>query len=226
MPIADLHREIIRLALAAVGRKGLKGVALGGGNALIARADSPRATRDVDFCCNNPDTVGPAALEIAEAIKAAGYRVVPRDDDEDRWWEEAEGELVEFVVSAPGDKPAQVEVQIAYFGYEKDSELDGLGPVLALDDLAGLKVTCLGNRHEERDLVDYVLLRQMYTQERLFELGAGRDPGLTAEDYADTADWLDSLDDADLAEYLAPGQDAAQVRAAFADWPRSTRQDL
>lgn len=220
MPIADFHRDIIKLALAAVRRKGISDVALGGGNALIARADSLRPTRDVDFCCRDPASVGPAALEIAEAARAAGYQVVQRDD-EDRWWDEAEGEMVELVVSTPGDKPAEVEVQVAYFLYTEDSDLDDLGPVLSLDDLAGLKTTCLGNRREDRDYVDYMVLRRKYSTERLFELAAERDPGLTAEDYADAARYLDELDDADLAPYLAPGQDAAEVRAAFNDWPRA-----
>jgi hypothetical protein len=77
----------------------------------------------------------------------------------------------------------------------------------------------------ERDYVDYALLRKWYTKERLFELAAERDPGLVPADYADAAVHLDRLDDRDLAPYLAPGQDAAAVRAAFADWSRDTRRD-
>jgi hypothetical protein len=225
LPIADLHRDIIKLALDAVRRKGISGVALGGGNALIARADSLRPTRDVDFCCQDPASVGPAALQMAEAIEAAGYRVAQRDD-EDKWWEDPEGEMVELIVSTPDDQPTEVEVQVAHFLYTEDSDLEDLGPVLSLDDLGGFKTTCLGNRRMVRDYVDYMVLRRRYSTERLFELAAERDPGLTVEDYADAALYLDGeLKDADLAPYLAPGQDAAEVRAAFEDWPRDISRD-
>ena len=78
-----------------------------------------------------------------------------------------------------------------------------------------------GNRRAERDYVDYTLLRRRHPAGRLFGLAAERDPGLTAEDYVDAAGWLDQLADNAFTPHLAPGQDAAEVRAAFADWPRS-----
>ena len=230
MALADLHRIIIATALQAARSAGFRDVALGGGNALIVRAGSLRATHDVDLFCRKPADLPALAAVVIEALEAAGYSVERREDAEG-WWaddeeeqDEDSGQLVELVVST-ADGEAEAEVQIAYFDYTEDGLVPGLGPVLSRDDLAGWKTTTIANRAAVRDYVDYALLRRWYTMERLFELAAERDPGLTPADYADAAVRLDRLDDKDLDPYLAPGQDAADVRAAFAGWPRGTRRD-
>jgi hypothetical protein len=224
LPIADFHRIIISTALEAAQAAGFRDVALGGGNALIVRAGSLRRTQDVDLFCRKAADLPAIATVIVEAVEAAGYRVERRDDRQG-WWEEEEAEIVELIVSAPGGS-LEAEVQIAYFYYAEDDIVPGLGRVLSLDDLGGWKTTTVANRMAERDYVDYALLRERYTKERLFELAAERDPGLGPADYADAAVRLDrQVGDRDLAPYLAPGQDAAAVRAAFADWPRDTRRD-
>ena len=224
MPLADFHRIIISTALEAARAAGFRDVALGGGNALIVRAGSSRRTQDVDLFCRKAADLPAIATVVVEAIEAAGYRVERREDQQG-WWEEEEAEIVELIVSAPGES-SEAEMQIAYFYYADDGIVPGLGPVLSLDDLGGWKTTTVANRMAERDFVDYALLRQQYTKERLFELAAERDPGLEPADYADAAVHLDQrVKDSDLAPYLAPGQDAATVRAAFADWSRDTRRD-
>jgi hypothetical protein len=223
LPLADFHRIIISTGLEAARAAGFRDVALGGGNALIVRAGSLRSTQDVDLFCRKAADLPAIATVIVEAIEAAGYRV-ERREDVPGWWEDEEGETVELIVSAL-DGSMEAEVQIAYFYYAKDEVVPGLGPVLSLDDIGGWKTTTVANRMGERDYVDYALLRTWYTKERLFELAAERDPGLGPADYADAAIHLDRLDDSDLAPYLAPGQDAAAVRAAFADWSRDTWRD-
>jgi hypothetical protein len=241
LPLEDFHRVIISTALRAARAAGFTDVALGGGNALIVRARSTRPTRDVDLFCRKPSELAATAAVIIEALESAGYQVARRES-EANWWdeEEAEGQLVELVVSAPGGREA--EVQIAHFFYAEDAVVPDLGAVLTLPDLGGWKTTTVPNRMEPRDYVDYALLRKVFAEdprlfgpaaerhpglapwacarERLFELAAERDPGLTPEDYADAVANLKRLKDADLAPFLAPGQDAAEVRAAFADWPR------
>ena len=224
MPLADFHRIIISTALEAAQGAGFHDVALGGGNALIVRAGSLRRTQDVDLFCRKAADLPAIATVVIEAIEASGYRVERRDDRQG-WWDEAEAEIVELIVSAPGGS-VETEVQIAYFDDAEGDVVPGLGRVLSLDDLGGWKTTTVANRMAERDYVDYALLRRWYTKERLFELAAERDPGLGPADYADAAVRLDlQIKDRDLAPYLAPGQDAAAVRAAFADWSRDTRRD-
>jgi hypothetical protein len=228
LPVADFHRIIISTALEAARAAGFRDVALGGGNALIVRAGSSRRTQDVDLFCRKAADLPAIATVIVEAIEASGYRV-ERREDEQAWWEDEEAGIVELIVSAPGgslEAEVQAEVQIAYFYYAEDEVVPGLGPVLSLDDLGGWKTTTIASRMAERDFVDYALLRKWYTKERLFELAAERDPGLEPADYADAAVHLDQrVKDSDLDPYLAPGQDAAAVRAAFADWSRDTRRD-
>ena len=223
MPLAHFHRDIISTALQAALAAGFRDVALGGGNALIVRAGSPRRTQDVDLFCRKAADLPAIATVVVEAFEAAGYGVERREDQQE-WWEDEEAQIVELIVSADGGA-LEAEVQIAYFYYAEDGIVPGLGPVLSLDDIGGWKTTTVPNRMATRDYVDYALLRKRYTKERLFELAAERDPGLGPADYADAAVHLDRLKDSDLAPYLAPGQDAAAVRAAFADWSRDTRRD-
>ena len=223
MPLADFHRIIISTALKAARAAGFNGVALGGGNALIVRAGSPRRTQDVDLFCRKPAELPAIAAAVIDALEAVGYRV-RRRKSKLGWWDEEEGQIVELIVSAAGGSKA--EVQIAYFYYAEDEDVPGLGPVLSLDDLGGWKTATVASRMAERDYVDYALLRRRFTKERLFELAAERDPGLGPADYAYAANYLDrQIADGDLTPYLAPGQDAAAVRVAFADWPRDTPQD-
>ena len=220
MPLADFHRIIISTGLRAARAAGFRDVALGGGNALIVRAGSQRVTYDVDFFCRNPSDLPAIAAVVIEAIEAAGYRVERREGPPGFW--ESDEELVELTVS---DGAMEAEVQIAHFFYAEDGDVPGLGPVLSIEDIAGWKTTTVPNRMAERDFVDYALLHKSFTTKRLFELAAERDPGLTSDDYAYAASHLDRVKDRDLDPYLAPGQSAAEVRAAFADWPRTAGED-
>ncbi len=220
MPLADFHRIIISTGLQAARAAGFRDVALGGGNALIVRAGSQRVTYDVDFFCRKPSDLPAITTVVIEAIEAAGYRVERRQGPPSFW--ESDEELVELIVS---DGATEAEVQIAHFFYAEDGDVPGLGPVLSIADIAGWKTTTVPNRMAERDFVDYALLRKSFTTERLFELAAERDPGLTSADYAYAARHLDRVKDSDLGPYLAPGQSAADVRAAFADWPRDAGED-
>jgi hypothetical protein len=220
LPLADFHRIIISTALQAARAAGFRDVALGGGNALIVRAGSQRVTYDVDFFCRKSSDLPAIAVVVIEAIEAAGYRVERREGPPSFW--ESDEELVELIVS---DGATEAEVQIAHFFYAEDGDVPGLGPVLSIEDIAGWKTTTVPNRMAERDFVDYALLRKSFTTKRLFELAAERDPGLTSDDYAYAASHLDRVKDRDLDPYLAPGQSAADVRAAFADWPRNAGED-
>jgi len=227
LPIQGLHRVIIQAALAAVLRKGIDGVALGGGNALIARAGSHRATQDIDVFVKDPANVSAASTEIIEAIERAGYRVEREDDPLGGMWDDEEELHVKLLVTVPGNQAAEVEVEVSHFEYDRDEDLPGLGRVLSLDDIGGFKTKAVAERMAPRDFVDYAVLRdQGYTAERLFELARQRDPGLGPADYADAARHLDRLADSRLAPYLAPhlGRDAAWVRRAFAGWSRDNRR--
>jgi hypothetical protein len=129
-----------------------------------------------------------------------------------------------------------MQLQAAYFELLADPvTIPDIGPVLALDDLAGWKTVALANRMMARDYVDVAALLKKYTVAQLIALARERDPGLTDADFADAGQHLDRMRDTRLAPLLAggsgagsggslsvgsPGEDVAWLRRQFADWPR------
>ena len=82
MALAAFHRIIISTALQATQAAGFHDVALGGGNALIVRAGSLRATQDVDLFCRTACDLPAIAAVVVEAVKAVGYRVERRESQQ------------------------------------------------------------------------------------------------------------------------------------------------
>lgn len=224
MAFEDLHRHVARIALAAVGRK--YEVALAGGNALMVHDVVSRYTEDVDLFVRRQQDVGPAACEIEAALETAGYATerlggVPGGLGE--VWPDMGEELAEWEVTAP-DGEHTVQLQAAYFQTLGDPvTVPDLGPVLALEDLAGWKTVALASRMAARDYVDVAALLQRYTVGQLIALARERDPGLADADFADAAIRLDQMRDTRLAPLLPSGrgQDVAWLRAQFRSWPRA-----
>jgi hypothetical protein len=216
----ELHREIARICLEATMSTG--GVALGGGNALLAHGISERRTNDVDLFITSPD-VSTAVDAMIRALTARGYQVAEHDkaDGLRDIWPDATG-LAELEVTPPrgGDT---VQVQASHFELLCEPvRIAGIGDVVALDDAAGWKTVAAGGRRSERDLADIAsLIEAGYTPARLISLAMRRDQGLTLADYTGAALYLDRLADSRLARVLPPGRDPGWVRKAWADWPRS-----
>ena len=224
MVFEDLHRHVARIALKAVGRK--YEVALAGGNALMVHEVVSRHTEDVDLFVRRMGNVPAAASEIEEALRACGYGTQRLDaagaGGLAEIWPEAGEELAEWEVTAP-DGEHTIQLQAAYFETLADPvTVPGLGPVLALDDLAGWKTVALASRMMARDYVDVAALLKHYTIEQLIRLALERDPGLQAADFADAGLHLDQIRDSRLTPFLSgPGeQDVAWLREQFASWPR------
>lgn len=222
MAFDDLHRHVARIALRAVGRK--YEVALAGGNALMVHQIVSRHTEDVDLFVRRLANVPAAADEIEAALQAAGYsaqRLGPAGGLADIWPEAGE-ELAEWEVTAP-DGEHTVQVQAAYFETLADPvTVPDIGPVLALDDLAGWKTVALANRMMARDYVDVAALLRRYSVGQLIALATERDPGLQDADFADAGAHLDRMRDSRLAPLLGglAGEDVGWLRRQFADWPR------
>jgi len=225
MALDDLHRHVASIALRAAGRK--YGVALAGGNALMVHEVVSRHTEDVDLFVQEVGNVVAAATEIEAALQAAGYLTQRLDmaagagDLSDAWPEMGE-ELAEWEVTAP-DGEHTVQVQVAYFETLADPvTVPNLGPVLALDDLAGWKTVALANRMAARDYVDIAQLLKRYTVGQLIALALERDPGLQDADFADAMAHLDRMRDARLTPLLSGlnDEDASWLRGQFAPWPR------
>lgn len=206
MPVSDLHRDIARIALHAASRYR---VALAGGNALMMHRVIARHTEDVDLFIARERDVPKVAAAVEAALRAAGYEMRAVDDG---WG------LAEWEVTAPDGTSTQV--QAAFFRILGEPvTMPEVGPVLALDDLAGWKTAALASRVAPRDYADVAALLGFYTPGELIALAGERDPGLEPADYADAARRLDAMSNGRLAPYAAPGG-VEMIRRRFADWPR------
>ena len=224
MAFDDLHRHVARIALKAVGRK--YEVALAGGNALMVHEVVSRHTEDVDLFVRRLANVSAAASEIEAALQSAGYTTQRIDaaaaGELGDFWPDMGEELAEWEVTAP-DGEHTVQVQAAYFETLEDPvSVPGLGPVLALDDLAGWKTVALANRMMARDYIDIAALLKRYTVGQLISLALERDPGLQEADFADAGLQLDRMRDGRLTALLPGlgGEDVGWLRNQFAAWPR------
>jgi len=224
MAFDDLHRHVARIALKAVGRK--YEVALAGGNALMVHEVVSRHTEDVDLFVRRAELVPAAASEIEAALQAAGYSThrigLAAAGELEEFWPDMGEEMAEWEVTAP-DGEHTMQLQAAYFETLADPvTVPDLGPVLALDDLAGWKTVALVNRMMARDYVDIAALLKKYTVEQLVALALERDPGLQDADFADAGLHLDRIKDSRLTPLLSGlgGEDVGWLRQQFAAWPR------
>lgn len=224
MAFEALHRHVATIALRAVGRK--YEVALAGGNALMVHDIVDRRTEDVDLFVRHLGNVPAVAAEIEEALLAAGYTAERLDGDNGlgEIWEEAGEGLAEWEVTAP-DGEHTVQLQAAYFELLADPvTMPDIGPVLALDDLAGWKTVALASRMAARDYTDVAALLRKYSVDQLIALARERDPGLEDADFADAGQRLDQMRDSRLAAQLTEravvGEDVAWLRGQFGSWPR------
>jgi hypothetical protein len=223
MAFEDLHRHVAAIALRAVGRK--YEVALAGGNALMVHDIVDRYTEDVDLFVRRVGNVPAAAAEIEAALQAAGYAAERIDGSAGLTdiWPDAGEELAEWEITAP-DGEHTMQLQAAYFELLAEPvTIPEIGPVLALDDLAGWKTVALANRMMARDYVDVAALLKKFTAGQLISLARERDPGLEDADFADAGQHLDRMRDSRLAPLLtsAEGEDVAWLRSQFALWPRT-----
>jgi hypothetical protein len=216
------HRQVAEIILSAA--SGYL-VALGGGNALLAHEVTDRPTQDIDLFFGRIDELADAAPAIEAALAAAGYGVTPIDKAEGltEIWEEAGEGLAEWEVTTP-DGEHVVQVQAGHFEVlARPVRLKGIGPVLALDDIAGHKACAMAARAASRDFVDIAALqeyRKKYRWAKLVELARERDPGLELADFADAVRRLDRMADDRFAALLPQGRDATWLRQHFKDWPR------
>lgn len=217
MAVSDLHRQVAAIALAAAGH----GFALGGGNALLAHGLTTRPTQDVDLFTDQEHGVEAAASAVEAALAAAGLRAERQDeaaDLADLFPGLGQG-LAEWTVITPGGQ--QTVLQMAYFDRSRAPVEMEVGPVLALEDVAGGKICALASRVEIRDYADTARMLDLYSPAQLTGFAHRLDPGLTADDFADAAKQLDRMPDEDFSRYGLSKQDVTALRTKFEVWPRT-----
>ena len=136
MPIDELQREVATIALRTAARHGF---ALAGGNALIAHGIIDRPTDDVNLFSDQETAVAAAAEAVEDALREAGFEAERRDKTgglEDIFYGMGEG-LAEWIITAPGGQ--QTMLQMAYFDRTRGPVTMDVGPVLDLEDLAGVE---------------------------------------------------------------------------------------
>lgn len=220
------HREVAQIILSAASGYF---VALGGANALLVHEVTDRPTQDIDVFFGKTDDLAGATPAIEAALAAAGYGVASLDKAAgltDIWEDAGEG-LAEWEVTTP-DGEHVVQVQAGHFEVlAKPVNVKGIGPVLALDDIAGHKACAMASRTAARDFVDIAALqayRKKYRWAKLIELAQERDPGLELADFADAVRRLDRMADDRFTSLLPKGRDVVWLRQHFKDWPRQAPQ--
>lgn len=219
MAVSELHRQVAAVALAAAAGHGF---ALGGGNALLAHGIISRPTQDVDLFTDQEHGVEAAADAVEAALRAAGFGVERQQADDgglaDIFPDLGQG-LAEWIVSSPGG--AQMVLQLAYFDRSREPVMMEIGPVLAVEDVAGGKVCALASRVEPRDYADTARMLERYRPADLIGFARRLDPGLTARDFADAGRQLDDIDDEAFTRYNLRPSEVAILRRRFDVWPRT-----
>jgi hypothetical protein len=206
------YAEVARVALDAATKHGF---VLGGGFAWLVSGLVQRPTEDVDLFTDTAGGVTAAAGEVAQALTAAGYRVVREEGDE--LFAGMAEDLQEFLVAGPD---RALRLTLCRLDRRRAPVVMELGPVMHLDDLVATKVAALVNRREVRDYIDVAAALERYPLLRVLELAHAADPALDPADVADAGRYLDRLDDARFALYGLSGEEIAALRERLAGWPR------
>jgi len=218
-PVSDpFQRRVVSIALDVAKQYGF---ALGGGCAWIAHDLVHRVTEDVDLFTDRDAAVQPGLAAVCTALEKAGFQVeeVPGWTELGETFEGFEEAFGELVVS---DGAGQVRLSLACLPRIRPPLVLDIGPVLHPDDLIASKACALATRAEVRDFVDVAAALKQVERTDLVRLAATFDRGVGPDDFAAAARRLDSLDDALFEYYGLTASEIAAVRAAFADWPRST----
>jgi len=140
----DEQIKISELVLAATEEFGF---ALAGGFALNVQGIIDRQTKDIDaFTSNFDENNFRKAKESTEQIlKDAGYEVTVKLSESWR---------CSMIVINPASKNS-IELDLAYYHrYKNVTQIEDIGPVLNVYDLAAGKVTALWDRQFARDYID------------------------------------------------------------------------
>ena len=95
-----------------------------------------------------------------------------------------------------------------------------IGPVMHADDCVASKVAAVAGRAQIRDFVDLAAATERYPIDRLLEMAAAFDPGLSAEDFADAGRRLDQLSDQRFLRFGLDPVAVAELRRRLGAWPR------
>lgn len=160
-----------------------KGFALAGGGALIAHELVNRTTRDLDCFGPSREAVDRLWPAIRDRLIIEGLAVKIQQSGHG---------FAKMSVTDPaiGDS---TQVDVGFDPATHKAIAMPIGPVRALDDLAGDKLLALFGRAAPRDFVDVHALRDRFTSRTLESLAAAKDLGFNLGVLRDAFGVLDDL---------------------------------
>lgn len=210
----EFQAKVARVALRAAQRHGF---ALAGGNALAVHGVIARPTEDIDLFTDHGD-LRAAAGNVIEALAKAGFTVMMIEDELSGLIDGFDQDMAELEVSR--DEKV-VRLQLVRFDRHQPPVMMDIGPVLHIDDILGSKVVALATRAEPRDYIDVAAAMRKQPREHLLDLARQADPDIVDAEFADAMQRLDRLDDSVFTQlYGLTAEQVADVRTAFATWPR------
>jgi len=180
VPLSELQ---LRVATLAFELPEARGFALAGGGALIIHGIVDRSTNDLGCFGPTRDSVDAFWPAIESALVDAGLEV-------DRGVV-AHGYATLYITDPKSAARTQIDV-----GFDPAFRLPtttAIGPIRALDDLAGDKLLALFGRAAPRDFVDVHALRTRYSRHQLEALAAAKDLGFNLDVLRDAFGVLGSL---------------------------------
>lgn len=185
---------------------GSAGFALAGSGAIREHGITDRLTHDVDLftTATSPAAFADAIAAAEDALRDSGYRVIrtrgtpqfarllveTTDEDEDRVVE------VDLGIDWRSEPPTQLAI----------------GPVLALRDAVGSKISAVYSRGEARDFLDLDAIRRSgrFTDPDLLALAEEHDPGFDLAHFIAQLQWVNRIRPGRINPY---GIDAEQLDA-------------
>lgn len=171
MSLDPLHERLARLVFSL---PEASGVAIAGGNAMLAHSLVQRPTRDLDLFTPDEAEVDALSQSLATALRDEGATV-----EVDR---PGPGFVRMGVMTADGQ---EVAIEIGQDARMRPAVQLSCGRVLDRDELAADKTLALFGRAAARDLVDVTALEERYGLEALCRLAAEKDPGFDSRVLAD-----------------------------------------
>lgn len=221
---AAFERTQARVTAAALGGAPEAGFALAGAGAIRAHGVTDRPTEDVDLFTANVDATSFSAAvdDVIAALTAEGFEVttVRRLDGFARLevLDPSAATSTAGGRAARGGHVVDVDLGIDWRAYPPVT-LD-VGPVLAIEDAVGNKISALYSRSEVRDYLDVDAIRRSgrFSDKELLAAAAERDPGFAATEFANQLRGAQRIEPAAAAVYGVGATALAGIQERLSAW--------
>ncbi|MDO5084220.1 MAG: nucleotidyl transferase AbiEii/AbiGii toxin family protein [Arachnia propionica] len=206
--VSGAQQEVTRIALHSVKEAGF---ALAGSGAIRAHGLTERPTEDVDLFTSNPEpeTFDNAVDQVMRDLRQAGCVV------------EVERRAAGFTrlqLRTPDGVDLDLDMGIDW--REREPVALEVGPVLAVEDAVGNKISALYSRAEPRDYLDVDSIRQagIFTDQELLEAAAERDPGFDSRMFATQLAAVQRVTPRDVVAYSVSATELEALKERIKRW--------